>query len=211
MPSSPAPRPLSITRADRIALLAIAIAAFAIAAVWVVVGGARLLGPLALGTPITAELLPADPSTATATVDGVVASRITAEAVSIAPDAISRGATVQLIAAETLSAIVIAIVCAFVGYAILQLTRGAAFHRPLYVLGMATGATLALGGMVAAGLRGGAQMVAANELNTRIGSDYFVVGFTFDPAPIGVGFAIMTLAVVYQVGARLQRDTAGLV
>ena len=54
------------------------------------------------------------------------------------------------------------------------------------------------------------QMQAATELNPAF-DDQLIVGFSFDPLPWLVGFGVMALAVVFQAGTRLQRDTEGLV
>jgi hypothetical protein len=107
----------------------------------------------------------------------------------------------------TLTGVVIA---AAIAILFILLSRGRPFARPLYLFSLIAGATLTLGTMLAQFIAGFGQMGAATELNPGA-DDVFVVGFEFDPTPWLVGFAVMALAFVFRAGARLQRDTEGLV
>lgn len=200
-----------IHKADRIALWVIAAVAFALSLVWAIVAGVRAVGPYVFDEPVAVDLLLTDGSTALASLDGVVDSRAESEVVSVAVDAFSAGPMAQIVATSTLAALIIAFVSAVVGFTIVRITQGRPFQRSLYTLGISAGSVLALGGLLTEGLGGGGRMVLANELNTRLGDDRFVVGFTLNPAPIAIGFAIIALATVFLLGERLQRDTEGLV
>ena len=88
---------------------------------------------------------------------------------------------------------------------------GKPFARSLQALALAAGATLALGSLLGLALAGFGRMNAALALNRALDEDRFLVGFSFDPLPVVLGFAIMALAFVFRAGHRLQRDTEGLV
>jgi hypothetical protein len=198
-------------RSDRVALWAIAAIAGVVASIWVVIALIRTLGPTLFGQAIAVDLLLSDGRTGTSSVDGVTESMTEVEVVSVSAGAFSAGPITQIVATSTLQALIVGLVAAAIAVTIVRIAQGRPFQRSLYRLGLAAGGTLALGGLAVEGLGGGGRMVLANELNTRLGDERFVVGFTFDPTPIGIGFVIIALATVVLFGERLQRDTEGLV
>lgn len=84
------------------------------------------------------------------------------------------------------------------------------FHRALVVATQVAGSALLIGSIVSVGLGGLGRMMAATELNP-VADDVFIVGFSFDLAPVFAGLAVLALSFVFSYGARLQRDTEGLV
>ena len=200
-----------LDRSDRIALWVIAAISFLVAAWWLVVSMVRALGPYFFDQPVVAGLLLTDGVTDTSSVVGVSSSITEIEIVSVATSAFSPGPIAQIVATSTLQALIIAVVASVIGIAITQIAQGRPFQRSLYRLGIAAGSTMAIGGLAVEGLGGGGRMVLANELNARLSDERFAVGFTFDVAPIAIGFVVIALATVVLFGERLQRDTEGLV
>ena len=84
------------------------------------------------------------------------------------------------------------------------------FHRALIVATQVAGGALLIGSILSVGLGGLGRMMAATELNPTA-DDVFIVGFSFDPAPVFAGIAVLALSFVFSYGTRLQRDTEGLV
>jgi hypothetical protein len=111
---------------------------------------------------------------------------------------------------EGLAVVVAAVVSIGMAALFWSTARGRPFARPLYGWALVAGATLSIGSLLAQGISGFGRMNAAVELNDVTG-DIFQVGFPFDPAPVVIGFAIMAMAYIFRAGARLQRDTEGLV
>ncbi|MGP3533298.1 hypothetical protein ACTU3I_00765 [Microbacterium sp. RD1] len=93
---------------------------------------------------------------------------------------------------------------------LLLLLWGRPFHRALVVATQIAGSALLVGSILSAGLGGLGRMMAADELNRNTG-EVFVIGFSFEPAVLAAGIAVLGLSFVFSYGTRLQRDTAGLV
>lgn len=125
-------------------------------------------------------------------------------------DGLDGGTRALLAVGEGLGALVSVIVAAALAWLFLSLARGRPFAKALYVLALVAGASLALGSMLGQGIAGFGKMNAALLLNETT-DDLFAVGFSFDPVPLVIGFAIMAFAYVFRAGARLQRETDGLV
>lgn len=121
------------------------------------------------------------------------------------------GTRVLLATGEALTALIALVVSVAIAWMLVSLARGRPFARPLQTLTLTAGAVLALGSLLGQGLAGLGRMMAADTLNDALGEERFLVGFTFDPLPVVLGFAIMALAFVFRAGHRLQRDTDGLV
>lgn len=205
-------RPASpLHRVDQVALWVVAGISFVVTAVWGVVAITRAVGPYLFGQAVVADLLLVDGRTDTRSINGVTNSLTSVETVSVSADAFSAGPIAQIVAMSTLQALIVSSVAAVIGIAIVRIGQGRPFQRSLFWLGVSAGSALAVGGLAVEGLGGGGRMVLASELNDRLGDDRFVVGFTVDPTPIGIGFAVIALATVVLVGERLQRDTEGLV
>lgn len=201
-----------ITRADRITLGVFAAVA-ALIGLAVLIGGVLRLrlylvaageggAPLSL---VTDAPLPGIPTEGDPRI--VFGSYPTAD---LLVDGLDGGTRALLAIGEGLGALVAVVVAAALAWMFLSLARGRPFAKALYVLSLVAGATLALGSLLGQGIAGFGRMNAALQLNDA-GDDLFLVGFTFDPVPLVVGFAIMAFAYVFRAGARLQRDTAGLV
>lgn len=84
------------------------------------------------------------------------------------------------------------------------------FHRALIVATQVAGSALLIGSVLSVGLGGLGRMMAADELNP-VADDVFMVGFAFDPTFVLAGIGVLSLSLVFSYGAKLQRDTEGLV
>lgn len=213
MPTTPAPTPDPIHRADRTALRVSAAIALVCAVVGLVAPVVAAVMPLLTDQGLTVELLLAPGATVG---DGSLAPAIrsiTPESalVSLEISAISGGALALLLVERALVGIIVALVAASIGYALLRVSRGEAFHRSLFAVTTMVGAVLSIGTMLAVGLGGLGRMMAASELNELLGRERFVPGFTADFTPVLVGIAVVGLAYVFRIGERLQNDTKGLV
>ena len=199
-----------LTRADGITLSVLAGLIFAGASVYLLVGAAQVIRMLASPGASTITLLTSSeiPSPshdgAPQLVHGVFT---TADVVA---SGLSGGTRALLATGTGLGFLTTAVVLGGVAYLIAALSRGKPFARPLPVLALIAGATLAIGTLLAQGLTVLGQMSAADELNP-VSDDVFIVGGDFNPTLIFVGIVVMALAFVFRAGARLQRDTEGLV
>ena len=218
MPSSPTPPPDTIHRGDRIALRIIGALALAGAVVALVGSLASALTPLVGDGTLVVSLLtdsPFDDGANSAAGDvlpsGVQAVAAESAVVTLDAAILSGGALALLLIERALSGLVAAVVGASIGYTLLRIARGEAFHRSLFAVAIAVGATLSIGMMLATGLGGLGRMMAADELNTLLGEERFVPGFLADPTVVLIGFAVLGLAYVFRIGERLQHDTKGLV
>lgn len=214
MPTSPAPTPDPIHRADRMALRGTAGIALAATVVALVVAVASALIPLLTDDGLSIELLlEAGASVGTST-DGVSGIRsITPESAVVTLDTavLSSGALVLLLLERAVIGIIVAVVSAAIGYTLMRIARGEAFHRSLFAVTVTVGALLSIGTMIAVGLGGFGRMMAGIELNELLGDERFVPGFTADPTVVLIGLAVLGLAYVFRIGGRLQRETDGLV
>lgn len=104
----------------------------------------------------------------------------------------------------------------------LRVLRARPFGRSMTVALVASAALIAVGGTVSQLLEAAARAVVVDHLGPDMttggtpggtGSDEGLLSFALnlDLAPIGVGLALGVVALAFQVGARLQRDTEGLV
>jgi hypothetical protein len=207
--SAPAEVFPGISRGDRI-VIRITGLIFAIGALLFLVVGAmavirRLIDPTSLPVGLLAEI-PLDASS----LPGIEIVSSTADHVVVTASGLSDGAIVALAIGNGLGALTAAVVCAAFAYFTWRVTRGQPFHRSLVGVSLATGVTILLGALLSTFVGGFGQMQAAAELNPAF-DDQLIVGFGFDPLPWLVGFGVMALAVVFQAGTRLQRDTEGLV
>ena len=115
-------------------------------------------------------------------------------------------------AGALLGALTTALIAGAIAVALHRIAAGQPFHRIMTVAAVTCGAALTIGGLLTTAVGGFAQMVAADQLNGGPdGGGPFVVGFVFEPGPWLAGFAILALTAVFHSGARLQRDTEGLV
>ena len=91
-----------------------------------------------------------------------------------------------------------------------RLLRRGFFRRTLSNTVSAAGAVLTIGGMISQGgvaLAGG---LAASEINGH-GHDYWPLAGTFDPTLVVFGIVLLLVGLAFEYGARLQKETEGLV
>jgi hypothetical protein len=199
-----------MTRADGVTLSVLAGLIFGAAAAYLLFGATHVVRMIAASGSTSINLLTSSEVPAPAH-DGqpqlVQGSFTTADVVATG---LSDGTRALLAAGTGLGVLTSVVVLGGVAYLIATLSRGRPFARPLPVLALIAGATLAIGSLLAQGLTVLGQMSAADELNP-VADDVFVVGGDFNPTLIFVGIVVMALAFVFRAGARLQRDTEGLV
>ncbi|MFC5929482.1 hypothetical protein D6T64_19380 [Cryobacterium melibiosiphilum] len=104
-----------------------------------------------------------------------------------------------------------ALICAAVAHLCWKLLRRRAFDQSVSWMATSVGAVLVLGSTLGGALGGFGLMVASTELDTVSPGGFWPLGFQVDPTPVLVGFVILLVAMVFEVGNRLQRDTEGLV
>ncbi|UYN82834.1 MAG: hypothetical protein KIT89_08900 [Microcella sp.] len=214
MPALPPPSSDSIHRHDRTALRVIGVLALVGAAAALIGAVVSALLPVLSDQGLTVELLLAPGATVGDHAELAPAIRsITPESavVTLEASTLSGGAVALLLIERALSGIIATVVGAALGYTLLRIARGEAFHRSLFAVTVAVGAALSIGTILAVGLGGLGRMMAAFELNELLGGERFLPGFTADPTVVLIGFAVLGLAYVFRIGERLQRETAGLV
>lgn len=206
--------PSSLARADRVVLwlFAIVAAAFGAATLLRIAAGIRYYVMSASNgeteLSLHNELVASDEYPNETTPSILFGVQPTTDLVAGGLDA---GTRLMLAIGEGVTALIALVVSVAIAWLLVSLARGRPFARPLQALTLTAGATLALGSLLGQGLAGLGQMMAADALNEALGEERFLVGFTFDPLPVVLGFAIMALAFVFRAGRRLQRDTDGLV
>lgn len=180
------------------------------AAAWLMGAAISVIRPLIGPGGFDLTLLAADGGSETLA-DGI--SRLSPEtlAVTVDPSTLSGGALTLLMLERALDGLVGTVIAAAIAYTLFRIARGQSFHASLYAVISAAGVTLALGMVLSTGLGGLGRMMAGDELNTLLGTDTFAVGFFFSVIPVLIGFAVLGLAAVFRIGARLQRETDGLV
>lgn len=132
------------------------------------------------------------------------------DSASVVASGLSDGARTLLAVGAGVGALTLAATAGAVMYFLLLLLWKRPFHRSLVVATQLAGAALLIGGIVSAGVSGLGTMMAATELNPVAG-DVFDVAAAFDPAVFFAGIGVLALSFVFDRGARMQRDTEGLV
>jgi hypothetical protein len=199
-----------LTRADGITLSVLAGLIFAGAAAYLLLGAARVFRIIAAPGETPLELL-TSAEIPVAEYDGQPQLlRAGFASADLVVSGLSGGTRALLATGTGLGVLTSVVVLSGVAYLIASVARGKPFARPLPRLALIAGGTLAIGTLLAQGLTVLGQMFAATELNP-IADDVFVVGGEFDWTLIFVGIVVMALAFVFRAGARLQRDTEGLV
>ncbi len=214
MPTQPIPPKDPIHRADRLALRGTAGVALAVTVLALVVAAASALLPLLTDDGLSIDLLleaGASVGTATEGASGIRSIIPESAVVTLDTAVLSNGALVLLLLERALIGLIVAVVSAAIGYTLMRIARGEAFHRSLFAVTATVGAVLSIGMMLAVGLGGIGRMMAAFELNELLGGQPFTPGFTADPTVVFVGIAVVGLAYVFRIGERLQHDTKGLV
>lgn len=212
MPTSSAPSvPLPVVDSrDATALRFVAALALTAAAVWTIGAVLAVLLPLTGEEPLVVELL-AGGSVVVGDADGIPPLLTERYLALLEAGDVSGGAFGLLLAEAGLANLVGAVVAGAIAFALRAIARGDAFHRAMPALMVAVGSVLSIGMLTASAFGGLGRMMAADELNAARGAEELMVGFTFDPVPVFVGVTVLALAFVFRAGARLQRETTGLV
>lgn len=129
----------------------------------------------------------------------------------VEPSALSAGAVGLTLAGSGITGIVSAIVAGVIAFALRRIAAGDPFQRSMHRATLLAGVALTSGLLLGAGLSGFARMVVADELNSQLGAERFVLGFELDLTPVLIGVVVLALSSLFRIGERLQRDTAGLV
>lgn len=124
--------------------------------------------------------------------------------------ALSPGTAWLLAAGDLINALVISVVTLCFAATLWGVAQRRPFHRSLPAAAIAAGSALGIGSLLAQGLGGIGRMMAAGELSAPLGG-VVEPGFLFTPVPVVVGLGLIALAYVFRAGARLQRETEGLV
>lgn len=203
-----------LTRPDRVVLwlFALVAAAFGAATIVRLVAGIRLYVLSAANGETELSLLNAGRSDSDVPTEGDPSILFAAQPTTdLLVRGLDDGTRTLLAVGEGLTALVAVVVSVAITWLFISLARGKPFARSLQALALTAGATLAIGSLLGEAIAGFGRMNAALALNEAIGDERFLVGFSFDPLPLVLGFAIMALAFVFRAGHRLQRDTEGLV
>ena len=129
------------------------------------------------------------------------------DTVTIVVEGLSGGARGALIAATVLTSLLTIGICAVLVWLCLRVFVGKPFVRSA-TWGIGGVAILVLlAGLGAPFLRGIASTEAVNE----VGADGALLIAELDLAPLGWAFALIVVSAAFEIGQRLQRETAGLV
>lgn len=181
----------------------------------VVIGLALTLPTIQLIISIAGGRVPVDLLTTAdlpfdATSGGATILSASYETAFVVATGLSGGVSALFIAAAVASALTTFLTVGAVVLFLLLLLWQRPFHRALIAATLVAGTALLIGHLLAGGLGGLGRMMAADELNP-LADDVFVVGFSFDPAPLLAGISVLALSFVFSYGTELQRDTKGLV
>jgi hypothetical protein len=108
---------------------------------------------------------------------------------------------------SALVAVAISILVAVLAWRLLH--RGF-FRRAVTNTVVGAGVVLTIGGLISKGALAMAGIQAASEIDGS-GTGYWPLAADFDPAPLFFGFVLLLVASAFEYGARLQKDTEGLV
>jgi hypothetical protein len=100
---------------------------------------------------------------------------------------------------------------ALVGYLCWRLLHGRALRRSVSIVVGIAGLVLIIGGFVQSTTIAIAAGVAAHQLDTAAGNSFWPLDGRFDFSLTSTGFVLLIVALVFEYGARLQKDTEGLV
>lgn len=124
----------------------------------------------------------------------------------VTSDAIGDTSRLLLVIASTLSLIIATAISTAIVAFLVATARATPFHRLLYPVLLTTGALMAIGGILAAGLDGLGRMIAGGDLG-----EPYEMAFELQMGPWAFGFVVLVAAFVVRAGQRLQRDSEGLV
>jgi hypothetical protein len=100
---------------------------------------------------------------------------------------------------------------ALVAYLCWRLLHGRALRRSVSTIVGIAGVVLVVGGFAQSTASAIASGVAAQQLNTAAHNSFWPLSGRFDFSLTGTGFVLLIVALVFEYGARLQKDTEGLV
>ncbi|HLU64115.1 MAG TPA: hypothetical protein VKY66_06255 [Protaetiibacter sp.] len=120
--------------------------------------------------------------------------------------ALADGPRTLLVVASIISLVVVIATSGTVVLFLASVARGTPFARILFPALLTTGALMAIGGLLAAGLDGLGRMMAGGDLG-----EPYQLAFELPVGPWAFGFVVLAAASVVRVGSRLQRDVEGLV
>jgi hypothetical protein len=112
--------------------------------------------------------------------------------------------SISLTVTETTIALLIAVLA-------WRLLHRGMFRRSLSIFVALAGGVMLIGGMISQGASGLASGMAARDLNGGDLDGFWPVAGRFDPSFLGPAFALLLIGLAFEVGERLQRETAGLV
>jgi hypothetical protein len=126
--------------------------------------------------------------------------------VNLHPDAVG-----FLTAADISATLVQAALFGIVALLAWRLLRGRAFRRSLANAISFAGSVVIVGELVTVEASGIASGMAASALNHAAGVQFWPLEFTLDFSNVGIGFLLLIIGLAFEYGARLQKDTEGLV
>jgi hypothetical protein len=100
---------------------------------------------------------------------------------------------------------------ALVAYLAWRLLHRLALRRSLSILVGVAGVILVIGGAIQSATNAITPSLAAKMLDDAGHNHFWPLAGRFDPSLIGTGFVLMIIAYVFEYGAKLQKDTEGLV
>ena len=92
-----------------------------------------------------------------------------------------------------------------------KLLHHRAFDRSVSWMAISVGFVLTVGTILGNGFGGLGLMMASTELGPVSPGRFWTPGFSLDLTPMLAGFVILLVAMAFEVGTRMQRDTEGLV
>ena len=103
------------------------------------------------------------------------------------------------------------LICAAVAHLCWKLLHRQAFDRSVSWMAISVGFLLTIGTILGSGFGGLGLMMASSELGPVSPGRFWTPGFELDLTPMLAGFVILLVAMAFEAGTRLQRDTEGLV
>lgn len=107
-----------------------------------------------------------------------------------------------------LSTLTSVVISAAVAHLCWKLLRRRTFDRSVARMAIIVGFVLVLGSIISEGFGGLGRMIAADELGA---GGFWTPGAVVNLTPLMAGFAVLLVALAFEAGTRMQRDTEGLV
>lgn len=161
-------------------------------------------------SPVTMNMPVHDaPMSALADVVGVASAEFTESSVSF--ETVGAGVRWLLLGETVLPALATIIVCMTLWWLGFSLIRQRAFRKSMVPVLATAAMGLIVAGMIAPLLGGIARAEVVRMLPESASAPFWTFLVQFDAAPIGWGIALALIAVAFEVGQRMQKDTEGLV